>query len=88
MIYAGGNTRLRILQELYEETGDERYREVTCIYHPWTQETDVLVAHLRENDLRGDLTFLDKASAVSEVKRLLEQEQGEAAFLRRASPRH
>ena len=77
MIYAGGNTRLRILQELYEETGEERYREVTCIYHPWTQETDVLVAHLRENDLRGDLTFLDKASAVSEVKRLLDEEQGE-----------
>ena len=77
MIYAGGNTRLRILQELYEQTGEERYRDVTCIYHPWTQETDVLVAHLRENDLRGDLTFLDKASAVSEVKRLLEEEQGE-----------
>lgn len=77
MIYAGGNTRLKILQELYEETGEERYREVTCIYHPWTQETDVLVAHLRENDLRGDLTFLDKASAVNEVKRLMEDEQGE-----------
>jgi ParB family protein of integrating conjugative element (PFGI_1 class) len=76
MIYAGGNTRLRILQELYEETGEERYHEVTCIYHPWTQETDVLVAHLRENDLRGDLTFVDKASAVSELKRLLEQEPG------------
>ena len=77
MIGAGGNTRLKILQALYEETGEARFRDVSCIYRPWTQEIDVLVAHLRENDLRGDLTFLDKASAVKAVKRLIQEEQGE-----------
>ena len=77
MIGAGGNTRLKILQALYEETGEARFRDVSCIYRPWTGETDVLVAHLRENDLRGDLTFLDKALAVKALKRLIQEAQGE-----------
>jgi ParB family protein of integrating conjugative element (PFGI_1 class) len=76
MLQAGGNTRLRILQELCAETGDQRFARVSCLYRPWMREMDVLLAHLRENDLRGDLSFLDKALAVSEARRLLEEEQG------------
>ena len=76
MLQAGGNTRLRILQELYAETGDQRFARVSCLYRPWTREMDVLLAHLRENDLRSDLTFLDRALAVREARRLLEIEQG------------
>ena len=50
-----------------------------CLYRPWTGEADVLLAHLKENDLRGDLSFLDKARAVVEIKRLIaaETEAGE-----------
>lgn len=76
MLQAGGNTRLRVLRELYAETGDERFARVDCLYRPWTHEMDVLLAHLRENDLRSELTFLDKALAVSEARRLLEEAQG------------
>ena len=76
MLQAGGNTRLRVLRELYAETGDERFARVNCLYRSWTREMDVLLAHLRENDLRSGLTFLDKALAVSEARRLLEEEQG------------
>ncbi|MCP5314511.1 MAG: ParB N-terminal domain-containing protein [Chromatiaceae bacterium] len=76
MLQAGGNTRLRILQELFAETGDKRFARVSCLYRPWTREMDVLLAHLRENDLRSDLTFLDKALAVREARRLLEEEHG------------
>ena len=79
MIYAGGNTRLRILQELHEETGEDRFREMSCIYRPWTREADVLVAHLRENDLRGDLTFVDKSTAIREAKRLIQEEEGDGS---------
>ena len=75
MLQAGGNTRLRVLQELYAETGDERFARATCLYRPWTREMDVLLAHLRENDLRSDLTFLDKALAVRDARRLLQEEQ-------------
>jgi len=74
VVGAGGNTRLHILQALYQETGDERFRWVDCLFKPWHQESDVLLAHLRENDLRGGLSFIDKAQAVFEAKTLLEEE--------------
>lgn len=76
VVHAGGNTRLRILQELYEETGDEAFYRVHCLYRPWNHESDVLLAHLRENDLRGGLSFIDKAQAVFDAKQLLEAEMG------------
>ncbi len=74
VVGAGGNTRLRILQALYQETGDERFYWVDCLFKPWNRESDVLLAHLRENDLRGALIFIDKALAVFDIKQLLEEE--------------
>jgi ParB family protein of integrating conjugative element (PFGI_1 class) len=74
IVHAGGNTRLLILKELFAETSDVRFSRVPCLYKEWTCESDVLLAHLRENDLRGSLTFIDKAQAVFEAKQLLEAE--------------
>jgi ParB family protein of integrating conjugative element (PFGI_1 class) len=74
VLHSGGNTRLRILKELYEETADERYYWIDCVIRPWSQESAVLLAHLRENELRGGLQFIDKAHAVFDVKSLLEAE--------------
>ena len=76
IVRAGGNTRLKILKELYAETGDPNFARVPCVYTPWSCESEVLVAHLRENDLRGNLTFIDKARAVFEARRFIEQELG------------
>ena len=78
VVHSGGNTRLRILRELFEETGDEQFYLIHCLIKPWTRESDVLLAHLRENDLRGSLTFIDKARAVHETRRLLAEEAGVA----------
>ena len=75
-VAAGGNTRLQILDELYQETGSERFRQVHCHFVPWTSESDVLLAHLRENDLRGPLRFIDRARAIREIQRLIETETG------------
>jgi len=76
IVHAGGNTRLLILKELYEETGDERFSRIQCVFKPWCRESDVLLAHLRENDLRGSLTFIDKARAVHDAKQLLGKDLG------------
>lgn len=76
VVGAGGNTRLHILQALYQESGDARFQWVDCLFKPWNHESDVLLAHLRENDLRGGLSFIDKAQAVFEAKHLLEEETG------------
>ena len=75
IVHAGGNTRLKILKELFEETGDPRHARVPCLFRPWRRESDVLLAHLRENDLRGNLTFIDKARGVLEIGKLMAEER-------------
>ncbi len=80
VIAAGGNTRLKILRELFEETGKARYARVACVAKPWRGEAEVVLAHLRENDLRGGLNFVDKARAVREVRQLIEQEEGQVSL--------
>lgn len=78
MISDGGNTRLAILNELYEETGDERFYRFWCVYRPWLTEELALAGHLSENENRSDLSWIEKALGVSELKRLLEENEGEA----------
>ena len=75
VLHTGGNTRLKILKELFEETGEERYARVDCILRTWTKESSVLLAHLRENELRGSLPFIDRALAVFEAKSMFECER-------------
>lgn len=74
MLLAGGNSRLRALRALYQETSDDAFRYLDCVYKPWVAESDVLLSHLRENELRDNLHFIDKARAVFEAKALLEAE--------------
>jgi len=76
LLQAGGNTRLAVLKALYAETGEVRFESIDCLIKPWLEESSVLLAHLRENELRGELSFIDKAQAVFEAKRLLEVELG------------
>lgn len=86
LLLAGGNTRLRALLALYQETGDEAFRYLDCFFKPWVAESDVLLSHLRENELRDNLCFIDKARAVFEAKALLEAEvQGQPLSQRRLS---
>ncbi|MEQ8692295.1 MAG: hypothetical protein RIC89_15860 [Pseudomonadales bacterium] len=77
LLSAGGATRLEILRELFEETDEPRFARIPCVLTPWPGEAEVMLAHLRENDLRGELSFIDKARAVIDYKALLEAEHGE-----------
>lgn len=74
MVQSGGNTRLAILNELYHETEDEAFNTLHCLYVPWQSESSVICAHLIENELRGDMTLIDKAYAIRELKNQLETE--------------
>ena len=76
MIRAGGNTRLRILKELLAETGDSAFTKVHCLFHPWTSDADVLTAHMIENELRGDMSLIDKALGLQALKAEIEGETG------------
>ena len=80
VVAAGGNTRLRIVRELFDETRDPKFARITCVFKPWRGEAEIMLAHLRENDLRGGLSFLDKARAVHEIRQMLESEQGQVTL--------
>jgi len=74
IVQAGGNSRLQALKELQECTGEERFLWVDCLFVDWECESAVLLAHLRENELRGALSFIDRARAVAEIQRLVTAE--------------
>jgi hypothetical protein len=76
MVGQGGNTRLAILQELFTETGDPAFARLVVTFTPWKSEFELLAGHMRENELRGDMCFWDKANAYADLRRLLEEEAG------------
>lgn len=86
MADAGGNTRLRILKELHQEFPDDpRFLKINVLFQPWVSETHVLAKHLKENDLRGSLTFIDRARGIVKMRELLEQEHGQSLSYRELS---
>lgn len=80
IIRNGGNTRLAILNELWQETGEERFHSFLCLYRPWTARAEILAlaGHLAENDTRGDLTYIERSQAVDKARQLYQQECGRA----------
>ncbi|WP_372387491.1 ParB family protein [Xanthomonas axonopodis] len=78
IIRNGGNTRLAILRELWSETKDERFFRISCLFRPWPSRGEVvmLTGHLAENELRGGLTFIERALGVDKAREFYEQESG------------
>ncbi|MEM6483377.1 MAG: ParB family protein [Pseudomonadota bacterium] len=76
VLAAGGTTRLSVLRELAAEAGGARFAKVPCVVIRWPGETELILAHLRENDLRSELVFIEQARAVAQCKRLLELDTG------------
>lgn len=80
IIRNGGNTRLRILQELWTETKDEKYFRICCLFRPWSERGEIiaLTGHLAENELRGRLSFIERACGVQKVRDLYQAESGKS----------
>lgn len=75
VVYGGGNTRLRIARELFEE-GDQRFARLTVIVKVWKGDASTIAAHLVENEQRGDISFWEKAQGVLSFKANFEKERG------------
>lgn len=71
----GGNTRLKIMKELWAETNDEKFRLMPCFFIPYTNDTDLQIAHLVENEQRAEMCFWDKACAYSDIRQIFLKEQ-------------
>ncbi len=73
--FAGGNTRIRILKELFAETGDIKYKNLDVVVMPFTDHISLLINHFAENELRGDVSFWEKAKGVLMMKSELQADQ-------------
>lgn len=89
IIRSGGNTRLAILGELWSETRDERFFKIPCLFRPWTARGEIvaLTGHLAENELRGNLLFIERAVGVDQARDLYEQEAGRSLSQRELAAR-
>ncbi|WP_130907297.1 MULTISPECIES: ParB family protein [unclassified Pseudomonas] len=73
IIRNGGNTRLSILSELWQETREEHFFRIHCLFRPWQSESHALLGHLAESDLHGQLTFIERALAVVKLKDMFQE---------------
>ncbi len=71
----GGNTRLRCLRELYEETGDKKFATTLCEFRVWTNEANLLIGHAIENELRGNLTWHERSHMICNLRTMLEEHE-------------
>ncbi|ODS23547.1 hypothetical protein AB835_08010 [Candidatus Endobugula sertula] len=85
MIKSGGNTRLQILRELYEETGDDRFYRIDCKFIPWSldendehDDIEELAEHIRENELHGYTILIERAGAADRFRTFFEKKEGKS----------
>lgn len=81
----GGNTRLQILAELWQETGDEKFFRISCMFKPWPGRLSCLIGHLAENEVRGELSFIEKAFGIKRAREFFEESLGKKVSLRELS---
>jgi len=81
----GGNTRYEILCDLWQETGEERFYRVHTIFKPWPGRLQCVIGHLAENEIRGDLSYIEKAFGIHKARTIWEEQMGRSVTLRELS---
>ncbi|WP_127958603.1 ParB family protein [Serratia microhaemolytica] len=81
----GGNTRYQILSELWQETKDERFYRIHVLFKPWPGRLQCLIGHLAENEVRGELSFIEKAKGIHKARTIYEEQLGKRVSLRELS---
>jgi ParB family protein of integrating conjugative element (PFGI_1 class) len=87
MIKDGGNTRLQILRELFDETGDEKFYRLDVMFHPWKNQLDMLIGHAVENEMRGNMIFIERALHAKKIKHEMEAADGKNLSIRELAKR-
>lgn len=82
VISAGGNTRLSIVKELYQEALDSndeellnRFSTLDVKFTPYTDEITLVSQHYQENDLKAVSSFIDNSIAYSKAVLLIEEDR-------------
>ncbi|EAW2450731.1 chromosome partitioning protein ParB [Salmonella enterica subsp. diarizonae] len=81
----GGNTRYQILTELWQETGEERFFRIHVLVKPWPGRLQCVIGHLAENEVRGDLSFIEKAQGIHKARIIYEEQLDKPVSMRELS---
>ncbi|MCX2091008.1 ParB family protein [Escherichia coli] len=81
----GGNTRYQILTELWKETGDPRFYRIHVLFKPWPGRLQCVIGHLAENEVRGELTFIEKAQGIHKARLIYEEQLNKSVSMRELS---
>ena len=81
----GGNTRYQILRELWEETGEQRFYRIHVLFKPWPGRLQCVIGHLAENEVRGELTFIEKAQGIHKARMIYEEQLSKSVSMRELS---
>lgn len=81
----GGNTRYQILTELWQETREERFFRIHVLVKPWPGRLQCVIGHLAENEVRGDLSFIEKAWGVHKARIICEEQLDKPVSMRELS---
>ncbi|BEH97505.1 ParB family protein [Edwardsiella ictaluri] len=81
----GGNTRYQILTELWQETGEERFFRIHVLVKPWPGRLQCVIGHLAENEVRGDLSFIEKAHGIHKARIIYEEQLDKPVSMRELS---
>ncbi|MCT6259861.1 ParB family protein [Escherichia coli] len=81
----GGNTRYQILTELWKETGDPRFYRIHVLFKPWSGRLQCVIGHLAENEVRGELTFIEKAQGIHQARLIYEEQLNKSVSMRELS---
>ena len=76
MLCQGGNTRLRAIRELYDETKDQRFKTAFCEFRDWQGEAALMLGHVVENELRGNLNWHERSKMILALRGMLAAEMG------------
>lgn len=77
LLINGGETRLEVLESLYQETKDPQYRVVDCVERKPVDHLTVHLSHSIQNDARRTKSFIERACALIHCVELKQEEIGE-----------
>jgi ParB family protein of integrating conjugative element (PFGI_1 class) len=78
----GGNTRLKALKELWDETKDPKFESVACQIFEWKDHASAIADHVKENTVRGAMSFFDKAKACLDIRNEIASTTGQTPGVR------
>ncbi|HEB3701094.1 TPA: ParB family protein, partial [Escherichia coli] len=59
-----------------------RFYRIHVLFKPWPGRLQCVIGHLAENEVRGELTFIEKAQGVHKARQIHEEQLGRTVSLR------